>query len=79
LVLLLDIILRTALLRLPNIMLLLGIDLRLAIAGDASDSSRHSPTDAVRDAGAKIAELALGFLSFAARVLFPALLFKTLI
>lgn len=61
--------LRTPLLRLPHVMLLLSLQLSLTITRKTSDSSANSTSDAVRDAGAEIVELALGFLTFAFGVL----------
>jgi hypothetical protein len=58
--------------------LLLGLKLGLAVPRDAGDGSAHGARDAVREAGAQVVELALGFLGLAAGVLFAALLFEVL-
>lgn len=71
-ILLLNIGLRTPLLRLPNIMLLLRLQLCLPITRNTSNGTSNSTRDAVCDAGAEVVELALCFLAFAFGVLLGA-------
>lgn len=68
--LLLNISLRTSLLRLARIMLFLSLQLRLAVSSHTCDSTTDSTSDTVRDAGAEVVELALSFLALTGSVLF---------
>ena len=74
-----DIILCAALLGLARVVLLLGPQLRLAIARDARNGAADSARDTVHDAAAKVIELALRFLSLALRVLVVAFLLQALL
>ena len=53
-------------------MLLLSPQLGLPITSHARDGASHGTGDAVGDAGAEVAELALGFLGLALGVLLAA-------
>jgi hypothetical protein len=77
-VLLLNIVLGTSLLRLPNIMLLLSLQLRIPITSDTSDCTTNGTSNPVCDSGTEIIELALGFLAFSFGVLLSACALKIL-
>ena len=68
--------LRTPLLRLPNIMLLLRLQLSLPIPRDPRNSTSNRTRDTVSDTRAQVGELAFGFLAFAFGVLACACLFE---
>jgi hypothetical protein len=75
----LDIYFGTPLLRLAHIVLLLRLQLSLAIARDARNSTADSARNTVCDAGAEIVQLALGLLAFSLRVLAVAFLLQALL
>lgn len=77
-ILLLNIRLRAPLLRLPHIMLLLRLPLRLAIARESRNRTTHRTGCTVRDAGAEIVQLARSFLLLALGVLLLALALEVL-
>jgi len=58
--------------------LLLRLQLRLATAREASNSTTHRASDAVRNTAAEIIQLALRFLGLAFGILLPALLLEIL-
>jgi hypothetical protein len=71
----LDIQLCTPLLRLSCIVLALSLELCLTVTSDSGNGSAQSASDTVRHTGTQVVELALGFLSSAAGILFLTLLF----
>ena len=75
-VLLLNIMLGSPLLRLPDIVSLLRRRLRLPITSQARNRTAHSARHPVRDAAGEIVELALCFLAFACSVLLLAFLLQ---
>ena len=77
-VLLPNVVLGTSLLRLPNIMLLLSLQLRIPITSDTSGCASNGTSNAVCDSGTEIIELALGFLAFSFGVLLGACSLKIL-
>lgn len=68
-ILLLNIMLSTTLLSLPNIVLLLSLQLCVPIASDTSEGTTNCTRDTVCDAGAVVVKLTLGFLAFTFGVL----------
>ena len=76
--LLLNIRLRTPLLRLPHIMLFLGLKLRIPITRNTRYGTSNRSLSTVRDTGPEVVELAFGFLFLACGVLLAAGLFETL-
>lgn len=64
--------LRTTLLRLPNIMLILRRSSRLPVSRQARNSSSNSTSSAIRNARAQISELALRLLLLALSILLLA-------
>jgi hypothetical protein len=75
-VLLLDIRLRTTLLRLTNVVPLLSSNLGIAIAGDSSNGALGRASNSVGNTTSEVVDLALSFLSFARGVLLLAFLFQ---
>lgn len=75
-VLLLDISLRTTLLRLADIVSLLSGKLGITVTSDTSDSSLDGASDTVGYTASEVVDLALSFLSFARSVLLLAFLLQ---
>jgi hypothetical protein len=69
LILLYNIVLRSTLLCLPNIVSLLRLQLRVSVTSQTSNSTAQSTRGAVCNAGTEVIELALSFLAFAFCVL----------
>jgi hypothetical protein len=74
--LLLDISLRTPLLRLADIVSVLGSSLGLTVTSKTGDSASNCTSDAVGDTASEVIELALGFLALACGVLLLTFLFQ---
>jgi hypothetical protein len=69
LVLLLYIRLRTSLLRLSDVVLVLGSSLGLTVAGNTSNGASNGTSNTVGNTASEVVDLALGFLALACGVL----------